>query len=90
MSRDLGFGKGVLCKGLYNHPSPEELDAIKPLVPVSDGPTEFSSICTPLTSKHHFRLLKILPGTDGATLQCHLYVCSICDNLAAYEALSYT
>ena len=68
MSRDPQFGKGVAHKGLYKRPMPEELDANKPLVIVPEGGTKSGSIYTSLTSKDHFCLLEILPGTDKATL----------------------
>ena len=90
MSRDHQFGKGVAYEGLHSRPPPEELEAIKPLVIVPEGPTESGSIYTRLTSKDYFRLLEILPSTGEAALRCRLHVCSMRDNRGAYEALSYT
>ncbi|KAL7755647.1 hypothetical protein ACKLNR_014174 [Fusarium oxysporum f. sp. zingiberi] len=68
------------------------LDSQQAFVPDDDAPPEeewSAGTYRTLPSRDKFRLLEVLPGSDG-TVQCKLHVCSLDRNAMSYEALSYT
>jgi hypothetical protein len=93
MARDRAFGKGPAQNGgMVIRPPQKAVEEMKPLVVIPESHVGITppSVYTPLPSKDHFRLLEILPGSEDASIQCLLHVCSMPDNRGAYEAVSYT
>ncbi|KAK0627606.1 heterokaryon incompatibility protein-domain-containing protein [Immersiella caudata] len=88
LAKDHDLEQGFALNRVDPRPSGRDFNILRP--PVFRNSVIPGLLYPPLRTKEDFRLLEILPGTEEAIIRCSLHVCSMAENVGAYEALSYT